>query len=75
MRIHANIWHLIGRLNQTAADGFLPLRAILPIEGAVLFELYRKEEKSDSLPLKGLRPLSMKESKQVYSRPSYESCH
>ena len=30
MRIHANIWHLIGRLNQTAADGFLPLRALKP---------------------------------------------
>jgi hypothetical protein len=26
MRIHANIRHLIGRLNQLAADGFLPLR-------------------------------------------------
>ena len=30
MRIHANIWHLIGRLNQPAADGFLPLRAFKP---------------------------------------------
>ena len=30
MRIRANIWHLIGRLNQTAADGFLPLRAFKP---------------------------------------------
>jgi hypothetical protein len=30
MRIHANIWHLIGRLNQTAADRFLPLRAFKP---------------------------------------------
>ena len=30
MHIHANIWHLIGRLNQTAADGFLPLRAFKP---------------------------------------------
>jgi hypothetical protein len=29
MRI-ANIWHLIGRLNQPAADGFLPLRAFKP---------------------------------------------
>ena len=25
-----NIWHLIGRLNQPAADGFLPLRAFKP---------------------------------------------
>ena len=45
MRIHANIWHLIGRLNQTAADGFLPLRAFKPSYSdsadrcAVLFEL------------------------------------
>jgi hypothetical protein len=30
MRIHANIWHLIGRLNQPAADRFLPLRAFKP---------------------------------------------
>jgi hypothetical protein len=30
MRIRANIWYLIGRLNQTAADGFLPLRAFKP---------------------------------------------
>ena len=30
MRIRANIWHLIGRLNQPAADGFLPLRAFKP---------------------------------------------
>ena len=30
MRIRANIRHLIGRLNQTAADGFLPLRAFKP---------------------------------------------
>ena len=30
MRIRANIWHLIGRLNQTAADGFLSLRAFKP---------------------------------------------
>ena len=30
MRMHANIWHLIGRLNQTAADGFLPLKAFKP---------------------------------------------
>ena len=25
-----NVWHLIGRLNQPAADGFLPLRAFKP---------------------------------------------
>ena len=30
MRIHANIRHLIGRLNQPAADGFLPLTAFKP---------------------------------------------
>ena len=30
MRIRANIWHLIGRLNQPATDGFLPLRAFKP---------------------------------------------
>jgi hypothetical protein len=30
MRIRVNIWHLIGRLNQRAADGFLPLRAFKP---------------------------------------------
>ena len=30
MRIQANIWHLIGRLYQPAADGFLPLRAFKP---------------------------------------------
>ena len=30
MRIRANIWHLIGRLKQPAADGFLPLRAFKP---------------------------------------------
>jgi hypothetical protein len=30
MPIRANIWHLIGRLNQPAADGFLPLRAFKP---------------------------------------------
>jgi hypothetical protein len=27
MHIRANIWHLIGRLNQTAADGVFPLSA------------------------------------------------
>jgi hypothetical protein len=30
MRIRANIWYLIGRLNQPAADGFLSLRAFKP---------------------------------------------
>ena len=30
MRIRANIKHLIGRLNQPPADGFLPLRAFKP---------------------------------------------
>jgi hypothetical protein len=30
MRIRANIWHLIGRLNQPASDGFLSLRACKP---------------------------------------------
>jgi hypothetical protein len=30
IRIRTNIWHLIGRLNQPAADGFLPLRAFKP---------------------------------------------
>ena len=30
MRIRANILHLIGRLNQPAADAFLPLRAFKP---------------------------------------------
>jgi hypothetical protein len=28
--ICANIWHLIGRLNQTAADGVFPLSAFKP---------------------------------------------
>jgi hypothetical protein len=30
MHIHANIWHLIGPLNQTAADGIFPLNAFKP---------------------------------------------
>jgi hypothetical protein len=30
MRIRANIKHLIGRLNQPPAGGFLPLRAFKP---------------------------------------------
>jgi hypothetical protein len=30
MHIHANIWRLIGRLNQTAADGVFPLSAFKP---------------------------------------------
>jgi hypothetical protein len=30
MRISANIWHLIGRLNQTAADGVFPLSPFKP---------------------------------------------
>ena len=53
MRIRANIWQLIGRLNQPAADGFLPPRAwsphpaIVPIEGAVLFKLEYLEKTTD----------------------------
>jgi len=30
MRIRTNIGHLIGRLNQTAADGVFPLSAFKP---------------------------------------------
>ena len=30
MRKRANIWHLIGRLNQTAVDGVFPLSAFKP---------------------------------------------
>ena len=30
MRIRTNIWHLIGRLNQTATDGIFPLGAFKP---------------------------------------------
>jgi hypothetical protein len=30
MRIRANIWHLIGRQNKTAADGVFPLGAFKP---------------------------------------------
>jgi hypothetical protein len=30
MRTCANIWHLIGRLNQPAADWYLPLRVFKP---------------------------------------------
>ena len=31
MRVRTNIWHLIGRLNQTAADGVFPLSAFKPL--------------------------------------------
>ena len=45
MRIHATIWHLIGRLYQPAAWRILPLRAFKPSSGEsadrgrVLFKL------------------------------------
>ena len=54
MRIRANIWHLIGRLNQPAADGFLPLRAFKPSSsesadrGRSIIQVMFKPSSSDS---------------------------